>query len=180
MNPIKFESKDSPMKVWACGKCGKLPGTKALAEVCCNASCATCGDAVKSPYTRCEGCMRDAERQRLARVFERAEKICDYEGPVYDPYFERYFNDTGAMEDWLADEEAPRSPYVHACTTSKPSIDFNDVIEQAEWAMEMDEDFEFDWQGLDELKLEIQMFNEAQTQVMWFMDYKRVIDLTGA
>jgi hypothetical protein len=184
---IEFKSEDSPTVLFACGECGHLwspeifmggdvAQAKTMADACClPVGCSLCGDACSKPYTKCEGCMREGERQRLARVFDNATKCADFTGAIYDPYGERFY---ASVDDMLDDEELP--PYVHPCHEETPRLDLKQILEDAEEQLELEEGFEVQWVAEGDLARAVKAFNDEQLHRVWHPDMKRVIDLKDA
>lgn len=187
MSPIEFKSEEASHVIYQCSSCSRIytsvkgdEESKARshiqAEVCCGPSpCKECHAPARKGYLLCEGCLRDKERMRLARIFENAEKHPHYQGPVYDPYSERFFSDMDCMLDDYENSGEPLPPYVHVCSMETPKLDLRTIIDNAEDVLELEHGFEVDWVGEAELASAIDEFNKKQTTNLWYPDMNKVV-----
>lgn len=184
MNPIKYESVGMD-PIYVCGECkliysrGYIVGETSFdaADRCCRpVSCGRChGPVTRKNWTMCDDCVKAKERERLERIFEQAEKVEGWDGPVYDEFGSRYFYSIDELLDHYEDESLPK--WVFCCDIQRPHFDLDGFLEQAEENMELEDGIEVDWQGLDELRRAVAEFNDKQTQSLWYPDNKRVVDL---
>lgn len=189
MNAIElFHADGKPAKIFYCEKCRIVKRTKEEADQCCApVKCATCGnEGVRQFHTICDAC---EEKKRAAREEERftsAEKITEWDGPIYSDGYgfnEGYFANVEALEDWLSsrdvDDDNTRPKYVWTCTKNQfCQLDYDRIIENA--TQEAYEDWdEGNIYGEQELKSAIAVFNEAnKNHVSWEPNYKVALLLT--
>jgi hypothetical protein len=115
--------------------------------------------------------------------FEKAIKIPESEwaGSVYSEghgWNDGYFNDIDDLKECLEDEDAAEIEYVWACDEEASCyLDLDRILESA--TEDTHEDFRIDdLNGLEELKLAINKFNELnKDQVSWNINFKKAIIL---
>lgn len=162
-----------------CNKCGIIHSTFDLAERCCkNYLCSNCGcDTGNRSYLMCALCrIVEQDKKELAR-FNKAEKLDDWDGPVYDDLSDKYWRSLEDFyDDWTcnSDDEDYFPAYLYCCGTEpvlKPSIDL--VLDDSDWP-EGGEDYKPI--GLKELKDALEKFKEANKEFVFYQpDYSKVV-----
>jgi hypothetical protein len=164
---------------WGCEVCKTSYSVRNLGEraqtaaaECC-APCCECGKPRPKHRIRCDACdaakVWDIERARE----EKAAKVSEstYNGPVYwedgKGDAEGYFSSTDEVREWCEDEGEDLPEAVWACTVRTPSLNADDLIEQA-----LDESYEgCDVQEEGFLREAIAAWNAKQTCQIWNQDY---------
>ncbi len=115
-----------------CGLCGIIyPEHPDMAAKCC--TCSRCGKVKKDrrgrPY--CLECEKIVEDEAATRLFEKAEKLEDWDGPVV--VGDHYFPDIDAYVEYLEDDLGPGDPWpkwVNTCLIEPfPELDFQDLLD---------------------------------------------------
>ena len=164
-----------PLKNWFCSRCGLVCQDKELAEKCC--TCRDCGIDTNRFTTFCDDC-RDLQRLKSQeKKFQEAEKLDDWDGPVYDDASDQYFVDLDELEEYYEDEDrlddlpafvqpCRKDPIYKACVQ-----DFLDRYED-----EMCEDEHPEPLGLKELEVAFKVFNELnKDRVYWVPIPKKLV-----
>ena len=185
------------VEVEACGDCGSTFTIKAfndkaktLAKQCCDKKCHRCKKSIKGYAGLCFDCQRIAYEERLENWFQESEKIRwqKYDGPVYCEENEKYYRDVGEfVEDWEDEHtsmddvlEKPLPSYVWSCDVTTLSIpDVEDMISTAEEDASLNDDYEYQWEGVKELEEAVKAFNDKQTGKVWNPNYKKSVLLEG-
>lgn len=175
MNALQLFHRDGkPSKVWYCEKCKLTARDEASANQCCCPNICACGSECERYYTKCPTCISaDSEAKEKAR-FEKAEKLTDYDGPVYQDGLpnEGYLSDLGELYDVVDPEELPE--YVWACTEQPVvSVSLDTLTDNMEMADGQSLD---DLEGVKEVEAALEIFNKANEKfVIWLPDYTRCI-----
>jgi hypothetical protein len=178
---------DTRPRAYQCAVCARLfSGTPdnhremgALAEACC-APCARCGGKLAA-YGTCTNaeCRRARDAEHEAKLLARAQRIpeAEYDGPVTPDGDEgRYFANTSAYRDWLADEGRSVPETVWACTIHRPRINLDTVLESVCEDL-LSEDVYERLVDVSVLSRAVDAWNEKQTAESWYIDYKRAVVL---
>lgn len=181
MNPIELFHKDGkPSGVFYCEKCRIIHRTLETATQCCDYRCKHCGATCPNYWVACSECSRKESEKREAERFAAAEKVYDYDGPIYcdgigyDGYsadLEEFIENC----DWC-ETEAP--DYVWTCNRVHfAHFDYSEILERI--GEQGYEDFDpDDLNGIPELKAAIEKFNEANAGIeSWEPNYKRAFVL---
>lgn len=138
-----------------------------------NSSCIYCGNPREKPYVACKACMVARCEQREFELFNAAQKLTQWDGPVYDGDYWPNLDDFISMCD-------PLPEYVWACTSTRfVKIHIDDITESI-----CDDAYENfnpkSLKGLEELEEAIKQFNSANTDaVVWNPDYTKAVLLAG-
>jgi hypothetical protein len=185
MNVIELFLKDGrSADVWACGQCRTVAKTAITAETCCKPKLCACGKELKPHYIVCDGCHDAQLAERERERFERAEKVTEWNGPVFladRGDRDGYFTDVDDFEDWWAEnkEENPeeeRPKYVWTCD-AVPMVraDVGDMTERIEFPDGWDDS---DLKGREEFAKACDAFNEANKELkLWEPNSKRALVL---
>lgn len=181
MNAIElFHADGKPAGVHYCGKCRNVARTKEQADQCCLPTVCACGAEAQQYHTQCRACENKANDERERTRFEKAEKVTEWDGPIYSDghgYHDGYFESLEDFEDWFANaEEVERPAYVWTCDVHPIiSLDYDNVIENA--SQEAYEDWEPTALKLSkELTEAIEAFNEANKgETYWTYNSKRAL-----
>lgn len=184
MEAIYLVKKDNPAEVvaYACGKCGTVTGTveSVATDHCAPKMCTKCGKVREySSYLLCNECraMKDAEAE--AERFDRAEKVTDWDGPVYDPNCggcqDGYFQSVDDLLDHYADDDAGPPAYVWATTMTHPSLDADSLMDQA-----LDDTYDgCTLDAEDELVEFIGRWNDKQSCEIWWEDKSKAVVISA-
>lgn len=180
MNAIELFHQDGKSAgVFYCVKCRIVRATQEAAETCCNNYlCRHCGkDTGSRSWLACDDC-RSAENIRMEKErFEKAEKVTQWDGPVYREGFGYRDGFAADLEDLLDDVEPDEMPeYVWTCDTHPAVLlDYDSIIENA--TQEAHEDFDPATLGGEaELKAALDKFNEANSaELNWEPNFKRAL-----
>ncbi len=187
MNATELFHKDGRSAgVHYCAKCLITHRTHEVAEQCCAPyKCSTCGVECGGSWLKCDACRNKEDQDREAQRFANAEKVsfADYAGPVFleGTGNEGFHAEAEDLLDDLDDEEQERPAYAWACN-SFPIVNItpSDIIDSLEGEAYDDWDPEC-LEGLDDLKIALDKFNEANAkQERWEVDYKRAVLLPKA
>lgn len=158
--------------VWYCGTCRNVHKTQQSAEACCrNYLCSVCGcDTGKRHYTACAKCMRDDVDRRERDRFDKAEKLTEWTGAVYDdgeyyPDLDTFLDGTGEPPEyvWACTE----SPLVHADVADITGRIYDEAYE----GFSLD-----DLNGEAELVAALDAFNAANAGLkLWEPDYTKAV-----
>lgn len=182
MNAMElFKANGESVERWYCGKCGVINISKDHAEACCDFRTCKCGKKVEEKYyLECKSCRIESSIAKEKERFDKAEKLTDYDGPVFlegFPHNNGYAESLSEMiELWEDNEDEPFPEYVWACDENQfVQVSVADITERF-----CDDAYE-DWEpnsldGLEELKVALQKFCDANVkQVAWDADYKRAV-----
>lgn len=180
MNAIELFTKDGTSAgVFACGQCRLNFNTEIYAEECCRPpKCLVCRMELPKGSGICEVC-HDAKLKALEREqFEKAEKLTEWDGPVYAGEFA---GDGFAvrLEDLLEHIRSTgleRPKYVWVCNSFPiVNLQLGDIEDGI--ADDAYDGFDVsDLDGTQELKLALEAFNHANEKcVRWEPDYTRVV-----
>lgn len=184
-----FHADGRTADVFYCGKCRIVKRTKDEAEHCCAPRVCECGAVISEPYyTVCDACRRLRDIQRERERFEKAEKLAEWDGPVFIDglgHDEGYFRSVDDLMDYLADwedDEGPQPTHEYAWTCdSVPFVHvrFSDLLDR--FGDDAYEDWEpEDLKGVDELKAALRAFEEANKEcVAWEPNYRRALILAS-
>jgi hypothetical protein len=172
--------------IWHCGECRIVARTLEQAEQCCSPyKCTYCGCDVdrKNYRTACPDCIAKNDVAKEAARFEKAEKVKDYDGPVFTDrtgYNEGFFPSLEELYDYFGNEynfddqdASTLPPYVWACNV----IQFvSGDVGQLKDSMEGYEDWDGETDGDDELQAALDAWAEKNKEkVRWEPDYSRCI-----
>jgi hypothetical protein len=166
-----------------CGKCGKVHGSFAIAEQCCNQVLCRCGKAAVGGYVVCPKCLVEAERRVEQARFDKAEKILidAYDGDwiFSDAFHDDGFSPTDQVEDALERMDPKDRPkYAWAC---KPfglkRIDATDIIEHL-----LEDHHEDAWEQVDHdgLQAVLDEWIKKQSVISYEPDYSKAVLLDTA
>jgi hypothetical protein len=151
-----------------------------MAEGCCQNKnkCRECGKQSGS-WLVCDECRRKREDAKEVERFEKAEKLTKWDGWVYlEGYGCRngYFESVDDFLDWCACEDDNLPEYIWTC---KPNhfvhADVSDITGRMDDAFE-DFDPDCDLHGMEELRVAIEKFNEANKDVVAYEpDYTKAV-----
>lgn len=147
-----------------CSKCQKVHLDQPMAEACCRPRVCACGQPAKLGYTVCDECRIRQEEEREIQRFEQAEKLTQWDGPVWCDqlsYNEGYFPHVGELLESWEDEhgDRPLPDYVWTChDCPMVNVDTDDVTSGIEFPENVDIT---DLLGMAELKAALDAFNQA-------------------
>jgi hypothetical protein len=159
-------------KCFACGECGTVTKTKEIAEQCCKQTYCTCGAETPQYMTLCSHC-------RDKKMWDAAEEIEEWDGPVFDESREKWFESFDeALEYYeeIEEEDDGSAPeFLQPCNkTPFPGIDTESVLETL--TENMFEDAYDHLKGIEELEAAVKIFNEKnKSLVSWYADSKKKI-----
>lgn len=165
--------------IYYCEKCRLVYNGKHQAAQCCAPVVCECGTEIEDRYYRqCRKCRHVAHLKRERELFEKAEKLTEWNGPVLLPDSDRYYASIQDYMDDAFDGEVPQHEYVWACD-SRPIcvLDLYRIIENAtdDAPEEFDPD---DLEGRTDLEAAIDRFNDLNKGVvMWESDHKTAVVL---
>jgi len=191
--PIALVKHSAPAEVvaYACGECGEVVGSvrihgdgaeKVAATHCTMPTCNRCGKPRdKRGYLNCEECRAILDEEKERAQFEKAEKVPSnkYSGPVYwedgvGAGHDGFFEDLDDLDDWCEQEEHALPPYVWACDEHHPSLDVDQLCEQA-----LDDTYDgCELDAVEELTAAVEAWNAKQTARIWEPDFRRAVVLT--
>lgn len=174
MNPITVES-------YQCSNCSKLYQSLELTESCCKKGvCETCGGETYGVYQKnCYDC-------QLKNAFATAQEVDTYEGMLYCPYSEKFFDsEEEFLEFTYCDEKPPWKPGDHElfCTKTivwEPSVIDEDSIQDDLDNQGMHEDAFEEITDLDELLDFFKQWSKKQNVVSYDEDRSRKVVITKA
>ena len=176
MNAQELFLKDGKSSgVFFCEKCRMTARTQEAAEQCCKSYvCRTCGKDTKERFRLiCDACWNaEQEATELAR-FNAAEKVYDWPDWIYDG--SEFFESVDDMLDVKGDDEKFHE-YVWTCVPYYfVHADISDITERLDDVAY--EGFDPDTlDGLDELKIALDKFNEANKNVCSYSpDYSKAV-----
>jgi hypothetical protein len=183
MNATELFHKDGrPAGVFYCGECRIIFKDASSAELCCGSyKCEDCGKGTGSrSWLVCDGCRSERDRKRELERFERAEKLTDWDGWVYDEGSGRngYHQSVADLLEFYEDEERQPPEYVWACdSTAFATLGIDRVKDWILDGGDAYEDFDpDDLNGLEELSRALEKFNEANAAVLsYHPNYKRAV-----
>ena len=174
-----------PVKnVWFCMSCKKLYSVKEIADKCCK--CYRCNkpldkDNPQKRYGYHEDCWWEHKAEREKERFEKAEKVTEWDGPIYCEQLDNYYTEIEDLYNDLEcyydeEEDVPEIKYVYTCKTKTFFCDEMNMIEPI--CEDMYEDAIQDLQGLKELQEAVRIFNEKNKDLeTWYPDYRKVLVL---
>lgn len=174
----------APTRVYACGKCGSVKYSDVEAEACCRPRLCQCGKPVDLGWTVCNDCRQTKDIERERNRFNLAEKVTEWDGPVYlegAGYSDGFFADVGEFLDWWDDDypnwEGEPPGYVWTCDVSNTvQCRASEMIENIEWPEGMEDN---ELKGLPELRAAVDAFNAANAEFKsWEPNYKRALILS--
>lgn len=119
---------------WACPDCKVIFQSLSFEELArdhCHHACEDCGvEKKRDGWVVCQECLAKREEKKERERFEKAEKVPweTYEGFVYDPNTEKFFD---SVNSFLDEHEGLVPEYVWACTPEEFTIDAQNVVETA-------------------------------------------------
>lgn len=171
--------------VYYCGECRNVAKTRERADTCCAPyKCTYCGcDVDRKTYrTACPDCIAKKDVALEAEKFEKAEKLKDYDGPVFTDrtgYNEGFFPSLEELYDHFGDadwddEASTKLPaYAWACNVFQ-FVHGN--VSDLKDGMEGYEDWDGETQGDDELQAALDAWAEKNKGlVRWEPDYSRCV-----
>ena len=175
MNATELFHKDGkPAGLFYCEKCRMMAQNRETAEQCCqNYKCSVCGrDTGERHWLICEECRRADDARKEREHFEKAEKLHSCDGPVW--HGDEFYQDLETMLDMLDGDPLPKyvwasneNHFVHACVEDITGCMEGDAYE--DWDPET-------LNGLDELKVALDKFNEANKEVVSYTpDYTKAV-----
>jgi len=179
-----FHANGKTAGVWYCSECRIVRKTQQEAEECCKPKiCTRCKTAECQEYrTVCKLCNDIIDREREEERFAKAEKVTEWNGPVYsdshDIGNEGYAENIEEALDWLEcmSEDGKIPEYVWTCN-ERPicHLNFDSIIESS--TSEAYEGWETEnLNGLEELEAAIEKFNELnKDDVCWLPNYKKAL-----
>jgi hypothetical protein len=176
MNAMQlFHQDGKPSKAWYCPECKLVKANQKDAERCCQPVICDCGKEVEEKYwTACNACRKLKDEAREKARFDAAEKVTDWDGPVYSDglgYNDGYFSELDALYEDIEPEDLPN--YVWCCDSDPTvSLSIGSFLDNIEFPENQDE---HDLDGLKELQEALDIFNDKNKNVTtWTPDYKRV------
>lgn len=188
MNAIELFHKDGkPAKVWYCEKCRHVAGDERTANLCCDwhYDCRVCGQKCeRTHYLMCDKCSQAEEDKKELARFNSAEKLTDWDGPIYAHGLgsnEGFFEDISCFLDFLEEEELDEIKYVWAAQEVPFVCASIDSITESIYNNAYD-DFDIDnLEGLEELDKAIDKFNTLnKDKMMYEINYSKAILLEKA
>lgn len=173
-----YKKKDDqfvPSGVFACGQCRVAHRDKKSAERCCKPPVCSCGKPTEMGRAYCDECDKIKFTEREKARFDKAEKLQDWDGPVYIP--DHYYDDIESLINDIIEsgEERPKYCYV---VKEFPIFSFNviDLIETAVTDSGV-EDFDLnDVDGVEPLKKAFEAFEEDNKHHIYYeFDESRVV-----
>lgn len=160
--------------VFYCESCRVVHTSKVFADDCCVLRKCACGTVVPRPYRLlCDSCETAKLEARERAIFEKAEKVTEWDGPVQCDsigHNDGFFESVEALLDYCAgvDEEVPE--YAWACEKSSfVSVTVDDIVSVVEG--DAYEDFTSDdLSGLPELETALNKFNEDNKDLFVFQN----------
>jgi hypothetical protein len=169
MNAFELFNQDGSLAhLYCCSLCRHVSEFKTTADMCC--CLCGCGKKKKTGYTECLDCHQERIAEAKLAKFNVATKIQekDYTGYVYAQGIDNdYFASMQDLHEYLEDQSIPIADYpeyVWACEKIKfAHASLDNTIKDIEQAYE---NFETDdLNGLDELQLALDKFNEANKEM---------------
>lgn len=179
-----FHSDGKPSGIWYCSECRAVQNDKHLAQRCHGVThCETCGTSLgkRAPHYRkqCEECDRNAWRERQSKEefdrYTKAVKIAasEYTGPQV--FFNGQYYPT--VEDAIDGCDEPPEYVWAAKNIGLRKATTEDLIERVLEEAWEDADSD-DLNGLDELQVAVDAFNEANSGIdVYMVDYNEAIVL---
>jgi len=158
-----------PAGVYWCEKCKRVHSTENQANECCQPwVCKSCGEACAEFRTICDACIDKREAEKERDLFDKAEKLTSWGGPIF--YFDKYYCDVDTFLDDLPPEFLPE--YVWA-TNPVQFVHLNADSITESVLDDAYEDFDLqDLRGMVELQKAVTAFNEANAHhVAYYPDY---------
>lgn len=175
-----FHADGKPSKVWFCSACRMTGADQDAAERCCRPNVCACGAEIDERYyATCKACREKVSEGRELAKFQAAEKVENYDGPVYSDglgWNEGYFSNLEEMMDEIPPEEWPE--YVWTCdVTPTVSLSFGNLIDNIEFPENQDE---HDLDGVKELEEALEAFNKKnENMTSWNPNYKACVTSPG-
>lgn len=177
MNATELYLKDGRSAgIFFCEKCKIVAHSKSLAEQCCNNyKCQDCGNDTGSRlWLVCDRCRDMREIKREQERYEKADKVTEWAGWVFDG--SDYFESIDDMAERYEDDSRELPDYVWACECNHfVHADVSDITERM--ADNAYEDWEPDTlAGLNELKSALGKFNDQNKDVCSYSpDYTKAV-----
>jgi len=184
VNAVELHHADGrPAGVWYCQNCRNVRRTASEAEECCAPRICECGARVECPgRLKCDNCRAGYRLERELLRFDRAEKLTDWDGPVYLADQDRYADDPEALVDDLWDEgvEHLDMPDYAWATTEIPGLQFDPERVAYDLVRDMPDDLESELLGLDEFRVACEKLMAANSGLRWHEpDFGRAVLLAG-
>jgi hypothetical protein len=178
MEAIELVSEDGKHSIWMCSACKQLSSDRPWAEKHCY--CPVCKKPTdwRKGRLECNDCDREKSSRRDRERLEKAEKLEDWDGWVWDE--NRYYSDLDEYVDHLAGDREPEDwpEWVYVADQRPfPEIDVDRVFENAfdDWDWE-EFDADKDLKGVVELRAAVDKFNEANKGCVSYMgDWTRAV-----
>lgn len=179
MNTIELFDKDGrPAAAWMCGNCGLPWLDKDFADSCC--TCGYCHEPL-SPKANCHmACYEKAQREADEKRIVGAQKLPTWAGWVF--HGEEFAESTKALAEKIEAKlesgelllkDWPQWAFV--CVPRHPDRVGTDVVVES-IKDDMYEDFEFDLDGIAELREALEAFNDANEHLVTYEpDFTRVV-----
>lgn len=172
MNAIQLFHKDGKDSgIFYCGSCRIVHPEQSKADLCCQPyKCSACGVETRKYVSECATCRDIRETGKEKEVFEKAEKVTEWDGWIFSDglgYGDGYFSDVDDLIEWCEENDVPRPEYVWTCEpVAFAQITVDQVTELITDSGDAYEDFEqSDLNGLDELSKAIEAFNDANSGI---------------
>jgi hypothetical protein len=177
MKALTLSNPSGEVKAPYCGKCGHIWLDLESAEGCC--TCNDCKTELKQNENyQCSPCMEINSMKRRIEMLGKCEDITDsnYDGPVFiEGSHDRYFSDIGdAIEHYLDDDEDVWPEWCHPVEVKKFDMD---VFEYIGNYLESEHHDEFEINKMDELQEFWEKWSAKQTEVTWWPDETKKINL---
>lgn len=160
--------------VWYCEKCHCVHRNHVLAELCCKPPICGCGAECPDGWILCNKCRSADEANKERERFDKAERVTEWDGPVYHPTLDIYARNISE----LLETHESETGYVWTCRSVPViALDADAVVDgalsdaPAECALA-------EVCGLTELRQAIEDFNNANRDlVYWEVDYAKAMVL---
>jgi hypothetical protein len=187
----KTDTYYEPVERWFCEKCEIIHQDRDLAEKCCKPNICACGTEISEKYYLvCASCRTKQDITREKDLFDKAEKLTEWDGPVYcdgygsnEGYFETVEDFLDQFEETYEEfrnsepEKNLKLPEYVWCCDSIPlaNLDLDEILENS--TQEAYDGFEYSgFKGLEELRAAIDKFNEINKDVVsWTPNYKKAL-----
>lgn len=175
-----FNKDGKAVGVFCCSRCRLVFGDKRIAESCCGDRFCDCGNKIEERYyTVCTKCRKVADAKREREKFEKAEKVTEWDGFVWDG--SDYYPDIGELIERYSDDERPLPEYVWTCdATAFATLTIDRVKDWINDGGDAPEDFDADdLDGWRELEAAIEKFNKANAGCLsYWPNEKKALLLT--
>ena len=166
---------------WFCGKCGIIHKEQSGAEKCCKPNICRCGaEITEKYYLTCKSCLSEERTAKEKERYDKAEKLTDWDGPVYSDDLDEYYQDLEMFYDDLANSDCDLDQVKYVVPCDKVPVVLLDSARILENSLEEAyEGFELeDLSGLKDLEAAISLFNERNKGTCnWEPNYKKVVIL---